>query len=106
MAGLAPDLPLQLEELLGVQADNARMGGDLGGVLVVHHAERVVAAATDSNGGGTYCGGGGGGGGFAVRSRQWSLYLEDLQYQQHYQICYRFNVDRCAYNLFLANSQL
>ncbi len=44
---LALDLPLQLEELLGVQADDARMGGDLGGVLVVHHAERACGSSSD-----------------------------------------------------------
>ncbi len=39
--GLALDLPLQLEELLGVQADDARVGGNLGGVLVVDSKERA-----------------------------------------------------------------
>jgi hypothetical protein len=32
---LVLDFPLQLEELLGVQTDDARMGSDLGSVLVV-----------------------------------------------------------------------
>ncbi len=37
---LALDLPLQLEE-------DASMGGDLGGVLVVHHAERACGSSSD-----------------------------------------------------------
>ncbi len=36
---LVLDLPLQVEELLGVQADDVLVGGDLGCVPVVHHAE-------------------------------------------------------------------
>jgi hypothetical protein len=47
---LVLDLPLQLEELHGVQADDARVGGNLGGVLV-----EVVVHAECAN-----CGGGGG----------------------------------------------
>jgi hypothetical protein len=41
--GLALDLPLQpaSEELLGVQAHDARVGGDLGSVLVVERAKRA-----------------------------------------------------------------
>jgi hypothetical protein len=34
------------------------------------------------------------------------LRMEDLQYKQHHKICYRFNADRCVYNLFRANSRL
>ena len=71
---LALNLPLQLEEHLGVQTDESRIGGDLGGVLVVHRAERACGGSSD--GGGTHCGSGGGGGfGFAVRGRQWGPYL-------------------------------
>ncbi len=49
--GLALDLPLQLEELVGVQAHDARVGGDLGGVLVVEraeHARRDVCCRRDA----------------------------------------------------------
>jgi hypothetical protein len=43
---LALDLQLQLEELLGVQAHGARVGGDLGGVLVWNaRSTRVVTSA-------------------------------------------------------------
>ncbi len=40
-SGLVLDLPLQLEEVLGVQTDDVRMGCDLGCMLVVHRAECV-----------------------------------------------------------------
>ncbi len=39
--GLALDLPLQPGELLGVQAHDERVGGDLGGVLVVECGEHA-----------------------------------------------------------------
>jgi hypothetical protein len=73
--GLALDLPLQLEELLGVQAHDARMGGDLGSVLVVHHAERACGGRSDTLLLLLFCGSGGDGFGFAVQGRQWSPYL-------------------------------
>ncbi len=49
--GLALDLLLQSEGLLGMQAHDARMGGDLGGVLVVERTERARRGVCGCGGG-------------------------------------------------------